>query len=205
MAKVNLMTQAEYAKHRGCSAVAVHKAVKAGRISLVTDRADGKDKIDPAVADIQWAQNSRARAVSRAPEPVAQAPAASSPGDVDTPQLPLQPDQADGGEQASGESITGDPQYQASRSSREEAEARRSWLKLKEEEGELVRIDQVRAQLASKLSPVREAFLQLPARLASTLASQSDPARIQTLLEAEIHKILAPLGKQGQSEGGTAA
>lgn len=55
MPVVKLLTQAEYAKHRGCSAVAVHKAVKAGRISLIGE------KIDPAVADIQWAQNTRAR------------------------------------------------------------------------------------------------------------------------------------------------
>ncbi|MGB6054610.1 MAG: elements of external origin, partial [Burkholderiaceae bacterium] len=56
-----MLTQAEYAKRRGCSAVAVHKAVKAGRISLI----DGK--IDPAVADIQWGRNTRARAANRAP------------------------------------------------------------------------------------------------------------------------------------------
>ena len=58
MAQVNLMTQAQYAEHRGCSRVAVHKAVKEKRISLI----DGK--IDAAVADIQWAANTRARAPS---------------------------------------------------------------------------------------------------------------------------------------------
>lgn len=55
MSKVNLLTQAEYAERRGCSAVAVHKAIKAGRISAI----DGK--IDPAVADVQWERNTRAR------------------------------------------------------------------------------------------------------------------------------------------------
>lgn len=35
MAKVNLMTQAAYARRRGVSKVAVGKAIKAGRISLV--------------------------------------------------------------------------------------------------------------------------------------------------------------------------
>jgi hypothetical protein len=49
------MTQAQYARHRGCSKVAVGKAVRAQRISLV----DGL--IDPAVGDIQWARNTRAR------------------------------------------------------------------------------------------------------------------------------------------------
>jgi hypothetical protein len=53
MAQVKLMTQAEYARHRGCSGVAVFKAIKAGRISLI----DGR--IDASVADIQWEANSR--------------------------------------------------------------------------------------------------------------------------------------------------
>jgi hypothetical protein len=58
MAKVNRqrLTQAQYATHRGCSAVAVHKAIKQGRITTFED-----GTIDPEVADIQWAKNSRAR------------------------------------------------------------------------------------------------------------------------------------------------
>lgn len=46
-----LMGVREYARHRGVSHVAVMKAVKAGRISNI----DGK--IDPVVADREWAQN----------------------------------------------------------------------------------------------------------------------------------------------------
>jgi hypothetical protein len=52
---VELVTRAEYARRRGCSEAAVHKAIEAGRISLIGD------KIDPAVADVQWRQNTRAR------------------------------------------------------------------------------------------------------------------------------------------------
>lgn len=48
-----LMTQAAYARRRGVSAVAVHKAIKKGRITL---RPDGK--IDSDVADREWAENS---------------------------------------------------------------------------------------------------------------------------------------------------
>lgn len=95
-----------------------------------------------------------------------------------------------------GERQQDDPRYMESRSSREEAAARREWLKLKEEEGELVRIDQVRAALAARLAPVREGLMQIPARLAPVLAAQSDPARIQNQLEEEIHKVLEPLGSR---------
>lgn len=56
--RVELVTQAEYARRRGVAKSAVAKAVKEQRITLI----DGK--IDPAVADIQWQQNTRARADS---------------------------------------------------------------------------------------------------------------------------------------------
>lgn len=57
---VDLLSLSAYARHRGCDEAAVRKAVKANRISLI----DGK--IDPDVADIQWAKNTRPRAASPA-------------------------------------------------------------------------------------------------------------------------------------------
>jgi hypothetical protein len=200
MAKVKLLTQKEYAAHRGCSAPAVHKAVKAGRISMIGDR------IDPAVADIQWQQNSRARVRSGAsPAPAGQPGATSSTpasaGDlVDRAQVdPASSSEEPGGESgaASGEGgqLQADPGYQASRSRQAAADARTAEIKLAELEGTLVRIDQVKAQLAAMLAPVREGLLQIPARLAPLLAPQSDAGRIQTLLEVEIHQVLAPLAK----------
>ena len=74
MSKVNLITQAEYSKHRGVSEAAVSKAIKAGRISLI----DGK--IDPVAADAQWARNSRVRAGRGRPGHVAPAAGAQDPG-----------------------------------------------------------------------------------------------------------------------------
>ena len=60
---VQLMTVAAYARHRGCDEKAVRKAIDENRITAIQN-ADGKRRIDPAVADIQWAQNTRARADS---------------------------------------------------------------------------------------------------------------------------------------------
>lgn len=196
MAKVNLLSQKEYAKHLGVSPAAVCKAVKEGRISLI----DGK--IDPVVADIQWKHNTRARvqrAVAVAPDHVA-APEVAVPAPAPT-LAGAEPDLIDaagaGGVNepaAGGDAAAGtDPQYQTSRASREEAVARREWLRLLEDEGQLVRIDQVRAELAAKLAPVREAFMQFAPRVAPILAAESDAGRIQTVLEAEIHQILAQL------------
>ena len=56
--RVNLISQSEYARRRGVAKSAVAKAVAEGRITLING------KVDPAVADIQWAQNTRARADS---------------------------------------------------------------------------------------------------------------------------------------------
>lgn len=171
MAKVTLLTQAEYAKHRGCSPVAVHKAVKAGRISLI----DGK--IDPAVADIQWAQNTRARVTAR-PVPAADAPAAPTapPPSQDAP-----------------DARPGDDDYWQSRSRREAAEASMAELKRDELLGDLIRVSAVRAAMINAYATLREAILNLPARLAPQLAAESDTAAIQTLLHAELHSALTTL------------
>lgn len=60
---VQLMTVSAYARQRGCDEKAVRKAIEEGRISSIV--VDGRKRIDPAVADIQWAQNTRARADSK--------------------------------------------------------------------------------------------------------------------------------------------
>ena len=60
---VQLLTKSAYARHRRCDEKAVRKAIAEGRISTI----DGK--IDPEVADIQWAKNTRARADSKRADP----------------------------------------------------------------------------------------------------------------------------------------
>lgn len=57
-----LMNLEEYAKHRGCSKVAVWKAIKKGRISANEKPGRGSRleyEIDPISADAQWAKNTR--------------------------------------------------------------------------------------------------------------------------------------------------
>lgn len=163
VSKVNLMSQAEYARHRGCSKVAVGKAVKAGRISLVNG------KIDPAVADIQWQKNSRARvsAHTSAQLPLTAAPIADEPPKADD--------------------------YMFNRNRREAAEAERAELSLAEDKGQLIRVDAVKAAVANVFSATRDALLQIPARLGPQLAAESDASVAQTMLHAEIHQALQQL------------
>lgn len=60
-----LITQAEYARHRGCSQAGVKKAVDAGRITLVNG------KVDQAKADKAWEQNTDPRQVRKPGRPPA--------------------------------------------------------------------------------------------------------------------------------------
>ncbi len=57
-ARAPLISQSEYARRRGVAKSAVAKAVAEGRITLI----DGK--VNEQVANIQWEQNTRARADS---------------------------------------------------------------------------------------------------------------------------------------------
>lgn len=192
----NLMTQSEYAasrKARGLSGgtrQAVKRAVDEKRISCF-----GPDKlVDQELADRQWDRNTRPRVATGVQPPAEQGANDSAP----RPQLEDLEGAAEprpGADPAPPQHLHAEPGYLKSKAAQAEADARISRLKAAELEGQLVRVDQVRAELAAKLAPVREGLLQIPARLASTLAAQSDPGRIQILLEAEIHQVLAPLGR----------
>lgn len=164
---VELITQAEYARRRGCSAVAVLKAIRAGRISLI----DGK--IDPAVADVQWQRNTRVRAGSKA--------AGTNDANLGAPAKP-----------AAGD---GDGGYWTIRTRREKAEANLAELKLAEQQGQLVRADDVRSALAKRAAAFREGLMQIPSRLAAQLAAESGEAqaKVHGLIEAEIRAALAQL------------
>jgi len=164
MAKVNLITQAEYARRRGCSEAAVSNAIKAGRISLI----DGK--IDPTAADAQWAKNSRVRAGSGK----AAAPVQAAAGD-----------DADAGQKQPGT-----PNYLSSRSRREAAEAELAEIELAEKSGMVIQVKAVEAVWAQAMGATREHLLQIRARLAPLLASETDPFKVEQLLEEEHSRAL---------------
>ena len=163
---VQLITQSEYARRRGCTEGAVRRAVRDGRISLI----DGK--IDPVAADAQWARNTRVRAGSRATDDANLQPGNGAPG------------------RGSRADEDGDDGYWHSKARRERAEADLAELKLAEQRGELVRADAVRAAQARRLAALRESLLQLPPRLAPVLAAQADAGRCHDLLQLELHQVL---------------
>jgi phage terminase Nu1 subunit (DNA packaging protein) len=144
-----------YAKRRGVSHVAVSKAIAAGRLSASVVRDDrGAPKIaDPDLADREWAANTRPRidhpAADLAGEPAAQAPRAARP-----PAGAPRPDV---------------PDYNESRARRESALADMAEIEVAERRGELVPVDEARADVVSRFTVVRTRLLGVPSRVAQRL------------------------------------
>ena len=91
--------------------------------------------------------------------------------------------------------------YHVAKTLNEAAQARMNQLKLREMQGDLIRVADVRATLAHVFATTREALLQLPARMAPLLAAESDTAAVQNLLHAEIHAALDTLAKSPDTVG----
>lgn len=177
-----LITKSEYARRRGCDKSAVTRAVQNGWITEI----DGK--IDPVVADVQWAANARSRTDSRPATALGAQLAGVGSASAPAPGKPPQ----------------GEDNYFAARARRETAEAELSELKLQETLGQLVRADTVRAETARLAAALRESLLQLPARLTPILAAETDPAKLHDLLERELHQVLAQL-TAAEAEAGPGA
>lgn len=85
--------------------------------------------------------------------------------------------------------------YQLARTSREVSEARRSAVAALREEGALVSRETVRAEIGRRLSGLRESLLQMPARLQSVLAAETDEAKVHEILQDEVYMVLARIAE----------
>lgn len=131
---VVLVSKSAYARHRGVDEKAVRKAVNEGRISLING------KIDPAVADIQWAANTRAYAGSGG---AGRAQAGAAGPDLLATVAALHTDAQPGPAPAPAVAPDG---YTAARARREVADADTAEIQLKKLRGEiLVTADVARA------------------------------------------------------------
>jgi hypothetical protein len=86
--------------------------------------------------------------------------------------------------------------YHVAKTLREVAEAQMARLRLAEQRADVVRASDVRAAHAKRLAGLREALLQLPARLAPVMAAEADQARCHDALQREIHALLASVSGQ---------
>lgn len=174
MGKVNLMSQAEYARHRGCSKVAVGKAVKAGRISLVNGL------IDATVADIQWKANTRARMSATAqPQPSLDDQSRTR---LHTSEPAPEPEAKDDG-------------YRESRTRRETAEANMAELKEAQLRKEILSRDEATRAAFEIGRQIRDALSSSRRSMSPYLAASSSVTECEEILRKEHQQLLENLSK----------
>lgn len=179
------MSLRAYARHRGVNLQAVQNAIASKRISTIPDE-KGRARIDPAVADIQWARNTdpvqqaRAYGGNPPPQPSAAAIAIEPPPAAPGP-LPAR---------GRGDQEPTNPAFIEAKTSTEQYRAQLLLLEIEEKAGSLVRRADVERELGNLMAITREAILTLPDRVASVLAGETDTKRCHTLLRDEMSTIL---------------
>lgn len=160
-----------YAKMRGVSSVAVSKAVKSKRISLV------RGKVDPAKADAQWEANTQPgqRAVSaRRKPPKAPAPqAAADPGQTQhAPDAPLN-------------------SYGAARARREETLANMAQMDFDVKMGVLVNAGDIREKISKLHTEAKTRLLGVASKCKARLPQLSaiDVSIIEDLIREALGEI----------------
>jgi hypothetical protein len=192
----------EYARHRGVAPSAVHKAIQSGRIQKETD-----GTIDPSKADTAWERNTnpaQQRKPDAAPVPVRSAPVPDKPVPVPPANPPAPPAQPAPpvrqplqrpAEPEAGPSAAGMPNYQMSRAVRETYNAKLTRLDYEERTGKLLNAEDVAKDAFALARRVRDRLLNIPSRMASVLASETDSKAIELLLSQELRIALEELAE----------
>lgn len=185
-----LLSFRAYARHRECTLAAVQKAIASGRITPVVDE-KGRKRIDPEVADIQWARNTDQLQSLRANgAPLAQ------PGD-DGDEDPASAAAAIAATERRGSPKT--PEYAAAQTDLVRASAALQQLKLRTTLGELVAAEPILRAITDTHTAARNAILALPDRLAATLATESDPERVYNILQAECEQVCRTMQRSAEN------
>ena len=171
--RVDLISQSAYARRRGVAKSAVAKAVSEGRISLI----DGK--IDPAVADIQWAQNTRARADSG--RTAATGGAGEGVGPSSAPDAPGGAADAPAAEQ---------DEYRSLRTRRERSEVERSERDNLKEAKLLVERHSVERGTYDVVHATRDALMSVGPRAAPKCIGIADARDIERVITEEVRRAL---------------
>ncbi len=173
MSTTPLISQSEYANRRNVSREAVRQAVAAGRISLI----DGK--IDPDVADMQWAKNTKnPKAAFAQPKPLLDFTAPTQPSAAPSQPLP---------DSAITQTVY---DLQLSRAKREHHEANIAEMRERQKAGELVELAQVHLAYTTLAAQLRAALERIPDKITPRLAAETDEHAIHTLLLAELDQAM---------------
>lgn len=187
---MTLLTQAEYAKRRGCSAAAVNTARKQ-RIKAAEVIRDGNVLIDAELADELWAKNSRRRRVPTVTEPAPIRQRAKAGGDVAVAMVPTDRDLKAFIMGLPEDQIPDDVNEIIRR--KEHYNAERQRVQALKDRGEVVAADQVKAEAFALARAVRDGLMGIADRLAPLLAATTDARQVHQLLSDEIRVALRSL------------
>lgn len=170
-----------YARHRGVSLRAVQKAIGSGRIEKT---AGGQIDID--AADTQWSSRTAPRptGLPNRPRPPERTQSAQPTTQVPIPSSEPRPDSRSELPPASG------VDYSRARAVRENYLARLAKIDYEERTGRLVSKDEIQVAAFNRFRQFRDQMLNIPDRLAATLAAETDPGKVYEILASEIRKAL---------------
>lgn len=189
MAKVQLMGLREYARHRGCAVSAVSKAIDENRISVILDD-KGRKCIDPEVADIQWAKNTRARADSA--RPGASSPAGEGDGGAEALETPPAPEnQADAAAKTAYTDYRAQTELETLRQKRRENMAA---------EAKLADVVQLRRAVFDAFRLLRDRAMAVAQRAAPRCIGLSDARDIERVIDEEQRRAFADWEQQMQEK-----
>lgn len=176
-----LLSQSAYAKHRDCTHGAVQKAIKSGRLlrALVTCD-DGKVRIDPEVADVEWQANTSQ--VMQRKEPAA--PATPKRGAGTAAHEPPVTAAAGGDDTLS---------LNESRARRAHFEAQMAELDYREKAGQLIDASVARHAITTYVAQAKKNLQVLPDRLAAVVLSAKNDFEARQLIEKEVRNVLQEL------------
>ncbi|NYH13439.1 hypothetical protein [Paraburkholderia bryophila] len=176
--------QRAFARHVGVTLRAVQKAIASGRIAV---DADGKIDADSAVA--AWRRNTdeSRRSITDQSRP-SLANAAFS--------MPSSPANADDDEEyddVPAAASKEDPSmvaYRAARAAREQTRLERERMDLEHARGTTLPLAEAQRLAFTTFRTVRDNVMNIPVRLKDALAAESDPIRVESMLEAELARAL---------------
>jgi len=175
---IELLSKSAYARHRGCDEKAVRKAIAEGRISLING------KIDPEVADIQWARNTRARASQSSPA------AGTTQAELGMDEVPASAPGAGSGTTA--DKAAADPGYMQFRARREEADAQIAEMNAAKMRGTMLMRQDVDRAMFEIGREIRDRLTACARRIASEVASISTAEGCELVVDRE-HRIVLEL------------
>lgn len=175
-----------YARHRGVTDTAVHKAIRSGRIEALPD-----GTIDSDQADAQWARNtSSPKTGTQRPTVKVRVPEVDGDGDRSGAGAASNTSSGGGPGGAGGTSLL------QARTVNEVVKAQTNKVRLARLKGELVDRSQAVAHVFKLARAERDAWLNWPARISSQMAAGLgvDPHVLHVALDAAVRQQLQDLG-----------